>query len=259
MLLRSVTKHVKEQNWFAVFIDLAIVVVGVFIGIQVSNWNQTLAGEHQAKVLLNRLSADVKNDQDALKSELDYQVVVRKYAINAINALNGDSSVNDEQFVIGAYQASQINGAWTNRATYNEMLSTGQINLIKSDHLKGLIFGYYSTDFNDLPQIKDFAPYREFIRGLIPITIQDAIRENCGDIVIEVAKTFSNKLPESCDLDIPNGEMGDAAKLLRMQPDMLAKLQYQVAVYDTQVFTISNFVDESQKLMNALKTFQKQL
>ena len=36
MLLRRVMQHVKDQNWFAVCIDFLIVVVGVFIGIQVS-------------------------------------------------------------------------------------------------------------------------------------------------------------------------------------------------------------------------------
>ena len=39
MLLRRITKHVKDQNWFAVGIDFFIVVVGVFMGLQVSNWN----------------------------------------------------------------------------------------------------------------------------------------------------------------------------------------------------------------------------
>jgi len=39
MLLRSITKHVKDQNWFAVGLDFFIVVVGVFIGMQVANWN----------------------------------------------------------------------------------------------------------------------------------------------------------------------------------------------------------------------------
>lgn len=33
------TKHDRDQNWFAAAIDFAIVVFGVFIGIQVSNWN----------------------------------------------------------------------------------------------------------------------------------------------------------------------------------------------------------------------------
>jgi hypothetical protein len=40
MILRSVMKHVRDQNWFAVFLDFLIVVVGVFIGIQVANWNE---------------------------------------------------------------------------------------------------------------------------------------------------------------------------------------------------------------------------
>ena len=39
MLLRRIIEHVKAQNWFAVGIDFVIVVVGVFIGIQVANWN----------------------------------------------------------------------------------------------------------------------------------------------------------------------------------------------------------------------------
>ena len=39
MLLRRITNHVNDQNWFAVGIDFVIVVVGVFIGIQVANWN----------------------------------------------------------------------------------------------------------------------------------------------------------------------------------------------------------------------------
>ena len=39
MLLRRITEHVKAQNWTAVALDFFIVVIGVFIGIQVANWN----------------------------------------------------------------------------------------------------------------------------------------------------------------------------------------------------------------------------
>ncbi len=39
MILRRVIEHVRQQQWTAVGIDFCIVVVGVFIGIQVSNWN----------------------------------------------------------------------------------------------------------------------------------------------------------------------------------------------------------------------------
>ena len=39
MLLRRITEHVRAQNWIAIGIDFMIVVIGVFIGIQVANWN----------------------------------------------------------------------------------------------------------------------------------------------------------------------------------------------------------------------------
>lgn len=39
MLLRRITKHVRDQNWFAVGLDFFIVVIGVFFGIQIGNWN----------------------------------------------------------------------------------------------------------------------------------------------------------------------------------------------------------------------------
>jgi hypothetical protein len=41
MLLRRINEHVKAQNWFAVAIDFIIVVVGVFMGIQIGNWNES--------------------------------------------------------------------------------------------------------------------------------------------------------------------------------------------------------------------------
>lgn len=40
MILRSVMRHVRDQNWLAVGIDFVIVVVWVFIDVQVTNWKR---------------------------------------------------------------------------------------------------------------------------------------------------------------------------------------------------------------------------
>ncbi len=114
-----------------------IVVIGVFIGIEVSNWNADRAGDKKAQVLIKRLYGDLINDSDVMNILLNYHAVVRNYAITAIDGFNGKKTVNDEQFVIAAYQASQIAGPWGYRSTYNELLSTGHFDLIKSDELKG--------------------------------------------------------------------------------------------------------------------------
>jgi len=62
MLLRRITQHVRDQNWFAVFIDFLIVVVGVFIGIQVANWNETQTNKAQLSTTLERLTDEVQQN-----------------------------------------------------------------------------------------------------------------------------------------------------------------------------------------------------
>jgi len=46
MMLRRAVEHLKHQHWTAFAIELVIVILGVFIGMQVSNWNQARV-EHE--------------------------------------------------------------------------------------------------------------------------------------------------------------------------------------------------------------------
>jgi hypothetical protein len=40
MLIRRLVNAIREQNWFSVVLEVAVVVVGIFIGLQVDDWNQ---------------------------------------------------------------------------------------------------------------------------------------------------------------------------------------------------------------------------
>lgn len=62
MLLRRITQHIKEQNWFAVVLDFLIVVVGVFIGLQVSNWNDARSDRALRSEYLTQLTEDLRAD-----------------------------------------------------------------------------------------------------------------------------------------------------------------------------------------------------
>lgn len=60
MFLRRITKHVKEQNWFAVGLDFLIVVVGVFMGFQAQQWNEDFSDKADAKKYLKRFFEDME-------------------------------------------------------------------------------------------------------------------------------------------------------------------------------------------------------
>ena len=58
MLLRRITKHVKDQNWFAVGLDFFIVVTGIWVALMVGQW----ADERQQRSDLARAEADINTE-----------------------------------------------------------------------------------------------------------------------------------------------------------------------------------------------------
>jgi len=67
MLLRSITKHVKDQNWFAVALDFFIVVLGVGVAMFGQQW----LGDRQQR-------ADMVTAEIALQSDMFYNYVNAK-------------------------------------------------------------------------------------------------------------------------------------------------------------------------------------
>lgn len=59
MILRRITKHVKDQNWFAVVLDFAIVVIGVLFALMAEQWIR--AGQQRA---------DLKTAETAFTADL---------------------------------------------------------------------------------------------------------------------------------------------------------------------------------------------
>jgi hypothetical protein len=60
MLLRRVIAHVRRQEWTAVFLDFLVIVVGIFVALQVQNWNETRKERIQEHTLLTRLHAETR-------------------------------------------------------------------------------------------------------------------------------------------------------------------------------------------------------
>lgn len=58
-ILGRLSKAVREQNWFAVALELVIVVLGVIIGFQVTAWGQERANRATERTYLRQLAADL--------------------------------------------------------------------------------------------------------------------------------------------------------------------------------------------------------
>lgn len=60
MLLRRITQHIKDQNWFAVLIDFLIVVVGILLAFQITEWGDRQTEKRSLNVALERLHDEIQ-------------------------------------------------------------------------------------------------------------------------------------------------------------------------------------------------------
>jgi hypothetical protein len=60
MIFRRIKAQMAKEDWFAVFIDFIIVVFGVFMGFQVTSWNENRGDQREYKLALERLVEEAK-------------------------------------------------------------------------------------------------------------------------------------------------------------------------------------------------------
>src|SRR6476659_2656522 len=107
-MIRRIREHVAGHNWFAVAIDLAIVVVGVFLGTQVSNWNQARIDRERAASYRERLVDELMFNGRQFRQQIAYYETAKRHGLAALTALEHGRESGGEEFVVDAYQATQI-------------------------------------------------------------------------------------------------------------------------------------------------------
>lgn len=83
MILRRLAGRLRQQDWLAVTIELVLVIAGVFLGIQVANWNEQRKDRATEAAYLERIAQDARRDVAQL-DEIIRVAEVRKALLNHI-------------------------------------------------------------------------------------------------------------------------------------------------------------------------------
>jgi len=89
MLLRRLTEHVRGENWFAVVLDLLVVVVGLFIGLQIDQWWE---GQKEAR-LESVYLMEIREDFEANRLSLEQEILKSEETIRDMVTLHAQSSL----------------------------------------------------------------------------------------------------------------------------------------------------------------------
>lgn len=147
MLLRRVIKHVKAQNWTAVALDFVIVVVGVFIGIQVSNWNDVQhERKREAQIVANIISDLSEIERIAHRTAQTYDGRAHS-GIRLMAFLRSDAErpADQAQFEEDLGAVSSAYPSIPRSPTIVELLASGNTGLIRDDELRLAIIKFDRT------------------------------------------------------------------------------------------------------------------
>ena len=137
MLLRRFVAHARKQDWMAIAIEFVLLVLGVFLGIQVANWNAERDSRQNSALFTERLKADLRGEDWTYQFLVAYNREVLANANRAADALEGKAALADEALLVSAYRATQYRSRNQLGTTYDELISTGNIGLIHDQTLRG--------------------------------------------------------------------------------------------------------------------------
>ena len=125
MLLRSITKHVKDQNWFAVLLDFIIVVVGILIAFQISSMaerrNEIAKFDRQVQALKVEMIENLERYESTLE-----KVESQLAAITSLRQILADADIEATESEIDylIYKSIGVIGVFTKRSSLDVALSS---------------------------------------------------------------------------------------------------------------------------------------
>jgi hypothetical protein len=242
MILRRFSQALKDQNWAAIAIEFVLLVLGVFLGIQVANWNVERETRQKSAIFTERLKADLRGEDWTYQFLIAYNREVLANANRAVEALEGRAALSDEALLVSAYRATQYRNRNQRGSTYDELVSTGSIDLIRDRTLRDTAIRLYNLAvFDILVREGVDSRYRQAFRTSLPNHVQRAVSKHCGDRVSRPGDYASIKdnLDYPCRTGLSAQDIAASASALRANPDILGFLRLRIADLETRMFDLT--------------------
>jgi hypothetical protein len=170
--------------------EIILVVIGILIALQINNWNENRKNEKIERDYYCRLNVDLEQDKIQIENLIERITKRQKYAnqfLRLILQKNYDAQTLNLQY-IKTIRGSVVNFK-PNIATYEDIKSAGNLNLIKDISIKNGLDEYY----------KNIQPYTETIQQYINFAIDsyNELNKNVKDngMAVAVVSTDSIGIP----------------------------------------------------------------
>lgn len=144
MIARRTFEAIARQNWSAAAVELLVVVIGIFLGLQASSWYEQRAEAGLESTIVDRLEVDFEEILDEIEEALDsHQSVIDgldrlQAALDSGSIIESDKS--SVQYSLGNVLNVDTGGGKS--ATYQEIVASGRLRLLQNNDLISALSEY---------------------------------------------------------------------------------------------------------------------
>ncbi len=145
MRLQRTATYIKDLNWVAVLVEFLIVVMGVFLGLQLGNWNDARVAARVAAELEVTLERDFVELEISLSERIDTIIADEESVSELLEIVRGDVEPTDP---LDPAMLARLDAAWnlprlpSPPASYVEIVESGKLSILPDPELRRALGRY---------------------------------------------------------------------------------------------------------------------
>ena len=141
MILRRLAEGVRQQDWFTVVVEVLIVVVGIFLGLQVDDWNNARKDRIDEQEFITRLHGDLLLAEDLSSRVRNRRLGRLESMITAADVLfaRSERDVLSDEECIAVTGTHYFNINVPELPSLSELAATGRMSIIRDTELRSAL------------------------------------------------------------------------------------------------------------------------
>lgn len=260
MIIRRMAEAIRTQNWFTVIVEIFIVVIGIFLGLQVSEWNDERQEQQQQHRYQLSFKSDLQSEMADIQSRIVYQALQAE-RVSYVREVLGKEALPDEaisqEIIIALYLATFEWVASVSDITVSELISSGKLHLIGDLSFRKDVQSFYRRYGTTQTTRRDNDDYRVLVRSIIPPELQQAITDTCNNFRYDRAQIEARF--GKCDVDFSNWDAQELVREIQSRSSFKSVLTYHQSFLVSQVGWAKSMLMQLSELSDQLDAQSKAL
>jgi len=145
MIIRRFVRAIRQQDWGVATIDFVIVVLGIFVGLQVDDWNKARAAADVERETLALIVSDIRREADAFDWFIERYTDALDGARDVAALIQSHPNVNPGELAAAA-KLSLTAWIWVPYdAVYRNLQQSGDFSVIGNEEIAFRLVEHYQS------------------------------------------------------------------------------------------------------------------